>query len=200
MPKAVRTFSSDSAKDRPPKGGKAAAPKAGGTASGSTANGAGVPFCSLPDGTPGGRADVLEQEYRARVLRDIAERVREDGPHTARPHTNRARQFAPFAALKGYREMAREREFVPEARHDMTRERALALSEVVSHLRKGDVVRVVRYKDGAYQELRGTVAKVDETFRTLTVGSEHVRFEDVFSIECDKRWPARHVRTPYAVE
>ena len=49
-----------------------------------------------------------ELEYRARILRDIAVRRDKDGPHTARAHADRARQFMPFAALKGYHELAHE--------------------------------------------------------------------------------------------
>lgn len=43
-----------------------------------------------------------ERERRQAVLDDIVRRVREDGPHIARPSSERARQFMPFAALKGY--------------------------------------------------------------------------------------------------
>ena len=70
-----------------------------------------------------------ELEYRARVLRDIAVRRGKDGPHAARAHADRARQFMPFAALKGYHELAHEQEFVRQPRQDMTDERARILSE-----------------------------------------------------------------------
>lgn len=43
-----------------------------------------------------------ERERRAAVLEDIKRRIREDGPHVAARGEERARQFMPFAALKGY--------------------------------------------------------------------------------------------------
>lgn len=43
-----------------------------------------------------------ERERREAVLSDIARRIREDGPHCAAHDPQRARQFMPFAALKGY--------------------------------------------------------------------------------------------------
>lgn len=129
------------------------------------------------------RLDPAEQAYRAAVLRDIAARERAEGPHVARAHADRARQFMPFAALKGYHEMAQEQEAVREPRHDMTEERALALSKEVAGLRKGDVVRVVHYEGSAYCTAVGAVAEVDEAFRSLTVVKRRIAFDDVLSIE-----------------
>ncbi|NPD31418.1 hypothetical protein HLV37_06015 [Eggerthellaceae bacterium zg-1084] len=42
-----------------------------------------------------------ENERRAQLLSRIATRIRSDGPHQSHPHPDRARQFMPFAALKG---------------------------------------------------------------------------------------------------
>ena len=50
-----------------------------------------------------------ERDYRAATLAAIERRVREDGPHVARPDPHRARQFMPFAAVKGYEELTHER-------------------------------------------------------------------------------------------
>lgn len=55
-----------------------------------------------------------ERAYRESVLRDIERRVKRDGPHVARSHPDRARQFMPFAALKGYHELAKSKEYVAE--------------------------------------------------------------------------------------
>ena len=49
-----------------------------------------------------------ERAYRSRVLDDIARRVAEEGVHTAIPGDDRGRQFMPFAALKGYDDIARD--------------------------------------------------------------------------------------------
>ena len=51
-----------------------------------------------------------ERERREALLADIAERINHDGPHHAHPDPTRARQFMPFAALKGYHDLAYERE------------------------------------------------------------------------------------------
>lgn len=124
-----------------------------------------------------------EADYRAAVLRDIAARVRQDGPHAARQHADRARQFMPFAALKGYRDMARARERTAQPRHELTEEEAAALSRTVGALKARDLVDVVCYEHGAYRTVRGTVAAVDEASRTISVAGRQLAFEDVLSVK-----------------
>lgn len=54
--------------------------------------------------------DACERERRRIILDDIEARIREDGPRQARPSPDRAHQFMPFSALKGYRELIRQEE------------------------------------------------------------------------------------------
>jgi predicted Fe-S protein YdhL (DUF1289 family) len=54
--------------------------------------------------------DEAEGRHRAAVLAALAEREEREGAHVARAHPDRARQFMPFAALKGYRELIEQRE------------------------------------------------------------------------------------------
>lgn len=57
------------------------------------------------------KADGLskpEKDYRLATLRAIERKVARDGPHRAKPHEDRARQFMPFAALKGYEKLIEE--------------------------------------------------------------------------------------------
>lgn len=51
-----------------------------------------------------------EREYRTNVLLAIEQKVETYGTHQAQPHDNRARQFMPFAALKGYADMVQQEE------------------------------------------------------------------------------------------
>ena len=66
--------------------------------------------------------DALEHAYRQSVLHDIERRIARYGEHKATPHADRARQFVPFAALKGYEDMAHSRELATAARHELTAE------------------------------------------------------------------------------
>lgn len=51
-----------------------------------------------------------EREYRSIKLLELERRIQADGPHQAQPNAQRARQFMPFAALKGYHELAHSKE------------------------------------------------------------------------------------------
>lgn len=46
-----------------------------------------------------------EKEYRRAVLEAIERSIQEKGEHVAHDHPERARQFMPFAALKGYEDL-----------------------------------------------------------------------------------------------
>ncbi len=96
---------------------------------------------------------------------------------------DRARQFMPFAALRGYYDLVRMQERRVEPRHELTEEEARELSTRVVCLRKGDMVRVVYYNVDAYEELTGVLTGVDTTFRTLTVVRRKIAFDDIRSIE-----------------
>lgn len=53
-----------------------------------------------------------ELQHQVAVLQAIEARIAQDGVHVARPHADRARQFMPFAALKGYEELVAEQEYI----------------------------------------------------------------------------------------
>lgn len=55
-------------------------------------------------------ADPQEKEYRTITLAAIERTLQEKGPHIARAYDSRARQFMPFAALKGYSDMVQQEE------------------------------------------------------------------------------------------
>ena len=53
-----------------------------------------------------------------------------------RPRADRAQQFMPFAALKGYYDLIRERERTVEPRRELTDEQALELSQRLAGLER----------------------------------------------------------------
>ena len=103
--------------------------------------------------------------------------------HHARPHADRARQFMPFAALKGYYELVRQQERVGQPRHQPTEEEATELSTQLNALRKGSLVRITYYNRDAYATIYGTVERLDKTLRTLRVATTDIPFDDILRIE-----------------
>ncbi|MCH3943546.1 MAG: YolD-like family protein [Atopobiaceae bacterium] len=98
------------------------------------------------------------------------------------PRADRAQQFMPFAALRGYYDLVRERERVVEPRHELTDEQAAALSRRMLRVRKGQMVAVTHYAGDAYVTTRGLCTAVDLTFRSITVVKERILFDDIVDV------------------
>lgn len=101
----------------------------------------------------------------------------------AKEHADRAKQFMPFAALKGYYELICERERVVEPRRERTEEDALRLSQELARVERGSLVKVTYYHVDAYETIEGMVARIDTTFRTLAVIKTTIPFDDIFEVE-----------------
>lgn len=96
---------------------------------------------------------------------------------------DRARQFMPFAALKGYYDLVRERERKVEPRRELTEEDALRLSAQVTTLHKGDMVKITYYDKDAYLVAEGVVTQVDLLSRVVRVVKTPIEFGDIEGIE-----------------
>ena len=100
-----------------------------------------------------------------------------------RPHPDRAAQFKPFAALRGYHELVSERERVVEPRPVMSEEDARELTERLSSLKRGDVVRVRYYEADAVVMQTGAVGQLDLINRTLAVVRRRIPIDDIIAVE-----------------
>lgn len=100
-----------------------------------------------------------------------------------RPHPDRARQFSPFAALRGYYELVHERERVIEPRRSLSEEEARALDEAVANLQRGAMARVVYYEKDAYRTIVGTVSQVDMIYHDLWIVRTRIPFASLCALE-----------------
>lgn len=99
--------------------------------------------------------------------------------------SRRAKQFAPFDALKGLKEAIAAKERHPEPRKELSEEMIAELSKTLSELRRGQQVTVVYYgsMEQEYLQLTGTVVKVDPYWKLLQVGNVGVDFNEIIQIE-----------------
>ena len=104
-------------------------------------------------------------------------------PDIGRPHPDRARQFMPFAALRGYYDLVHAKEVVPEPRRPLADDEARALDGIIANLVRGDVVRCRYYEDGGYRVAEGTVSQIDLTFRDLWIVRRRIPFSAIQSLE-----------------
>ena len=99
-----------------------------------------------------------------------------------RPRADRAQQFMPFAALRGYYDLIRERERTAEPRRELTEEQALELSQRLAQVERRKMASVVYYDGEAYVTVRGLVSDIDLAARTLTVVRTRIPFDDIWEI------------------
>ena len=95
----------------------------------------------------------------------------------------RAKQFVPFAALKGHMEALHRREKIVVERRELSEEYKEELDRKLRQVRKNDIVTVVYFCKDEYLQMTGMVSKIDETARVLKVVNTKIAFEDLYEIE-----------------
>lgn len=93
------------------------------------------------------------------------------------PLKERAKQFMPFAALKGLPEALAEVEKITVPRAELSEEQAAALSETLNRAQKGDVVTAEYYEKGAYVLLTGEITRKEDGFFLL--GDKKIVYVDL---------------------
>lgn len=98
--------------------------------------------------------------------------------------SERAKQFAPFDALRGLREALerKEREHERQEKRMRTEEETEALERVLPLLSRGKKVEALFFEGGFYLQARGVVEDVDLIRRTIRIGDGSLSFEDVYYI------------------
>ena len=95
---------------------------------------------------------------------------------------DRAKQFMPFAALKGYPEALRKKEKIVVPRAEVSEEYAEVLDRKLRKVKKNDMITVIYFHDGEYLKKTGMVSRIDETARILKVVNTKIRFDDIYDI------------------
>ena len=95
----------------------------------------------------------------------------------------RAKQCMPFAALHGYEERVKRREFRPTSRRELSEEEIADLSGTVSSLKKGDVVKAEYYSTDRYALAEGAITEIDLVLRFIRVVKTKISFDDLSKVE-----------------
>ena len=93
---------------------------------------------------------------------------------------DRAKQFAPFDALKGLQDALRLKEYQHERtiKGDIPEEKIEAISKTILDLEKDEMVEVQYFYDGYYKTLIGK-ARVDIIEQKLRVNNQIIPFDDI---------------------
>lgn len=95
----------------------------------------------------------------------------------------RARQFMPFAALRGFDEMLAEELAVKEDKRELGEEDSEKISHTLAKISKGDFIRVTFYDKTRYRRECGTVTEVNFTSGYFKVGIVKVFLDDIAEID-----------------
>ena len=100
------------------------------------------------------------------------------------PASRRAKQFSMFDALKGFNEALAAKERQPEPRRELAQDAIEELNRTLYALQPGDTVTVVYYCQyrEEYCQLTGTVAKIDNYWKMIQVGTTCVDYADIMNV------------------
>lgn len=93
--------------------------------------------------------------------------------------TLRAKQFMPFAALKGYEAALRQKERVVHPPIQLGEDAQEELDHTLRQLRPGDRVAAVYYEKGDYLERTGLVSRIDTDGKRLWVAGTPIPFSSL---------------------
>lgn len=107
-------------------------------------------------------------------------------PKEKMPIEERAKQFMPFAALRGLPDALTKKEKVLVPKIDLSPEMAEELDRQMHLLAKGKMATVVYFHKGEYIKITGLVARIDETGRLLQIVNTKIAFADILQVETEK--------------
>ena len=99
---------------------------------------------------------------------------------------NRAKQFMPFAALKGYEEALRAKEKIIVEKIELSEEMKVELNRRLHQVEKYDIITVVYFHKYTYLQVTGMVSRLDIYARILKVVNTKILFDDIYDIKSDK--------------
>lgn len=96
---------------------------------------------------------------------------------------NRAAQFMPFAALKGYYDLIAQAGRVTEPKKELSEEELAALNAALNQVCKGRMVRAAYYHGDGYVVIEGLISGFEPVAQKLRVVKTVIAFDDLLSLE-----------------
>lgn len=98
---------------------------------------------------------------------------------------DRAKQFMPFAALKGYPDALRKKEKIVVPKIELSEDYAEELDRRLNSLKPGDMVTVIYFCRGEYLRAAGMVARLDRDSRFLQIAGTRIPLQDLYDISAE---------------
>lgn len=94
----------------------------------------------------------------------------------------RAKQFMPFAALKGFELAIAEKEKPVICKVEISEDRKDELDMKLREINVHSIASIVYYNNGAYIRKTGMVAKIDTSARYIRIVNTKIAFSDIYDI------------------
>ena len=98
------------------------------------------------------------------------------------PVADRAKQFMPFAALKGLPEALAAKEKITVPKVTLSPEMAEELDRKMHLLEQGKIATVIYFHENEYLKITGMIARLDTTCRLLQVVNTKISFDDILDV------------------
>ena len=95
---------------------------------------------------------------------------------------DRAKQFMPFAALKGYPEALRKKEKIIVEKIELTEDYEQLLDEKLKQVCLRDIITVIYFCRNEYVKVTGMVSRLDRTARIIQIVNTKIPFDDIYDI------------------
>ena len=101
-------------------------------------------------------------------------------------NVDRAKQFLPFEALKGFKEAIRMIENKGDTKKELSEDNKNDINSILKKLDKGNRVKVKYYYLTEYIEVISNFLKIDEINKVLYLKDTKINIEDIISINIIK--------------
>ena len=98
------------------------------------------------------------------------------------PRADRASQFMPFSALKGYEEALKKKEKIVVEKVELSEDAIEYLNYQLSGLKPGEMVTITYFEEGNYLKKSGLVSKINKDANYITVVTTDLSFETIREI------------------
>lgn len=95
---------------------------------------------------------------------------------------DRAKQFMPFAALKGYEEALRQKERRVQERILLGEDAQEELNYRLCQLSPGELVSVIYYCRGEYKKAAGQIVRIDRMQHIISIDGNDIPIMNIYQI------------------
>ena len=99
--------------------------------------------------------------------------------------SERAKQFIPFSALRGFYEELTRAEKVLCQKRELLEDEAEELNRKLTDIEAGSRIEIEYYRMGEYVKKKGTVKRVDDVYRVIEVDDKKIKISSIVSLKVD---------------